>query len=79
VMASDRSSVNPRPLARGLQIWRNEAGVLHVGKNGWEAMIVYEDGRLVALDKRAKRWVHHELTKSEWERVKAEMTKGKVS
>lgn len=50
-----------------------------MGKNGWEAMIVFEDGKLVALDKLGKRWVHHNLSQDEWDRVKAEMAKGKTS
>jgi hypothetical protein len=78
-LANDRPSRNPNPTAETLQIWRNPAGVLHVGKNGWEAMIVFEGGKLVALDKLGKRWVHHDLSKAEWDRVKAEMAKGKIS
>ena len=78
-MAPNRPSTNPRPNASGLQIWRNAAGVLHVGKNGWEAAVIYEDGKLVALDKRGARWLHHDLTEDEWNRVKAEMAKGEKS
>jgi hypothetical protein len=76
-MAADRPSVNPKPGTKTLQIWRNAAGVLHVGKNGWEAMIVYEGGKLVALGKTEKTWMHHDLSPTEWKRVQAELEKDK--
>lgn len=76
---SDRSSVNPKPGTKSLQLWRNRAGVLHVGKNGWEAAIVYADGKLVALDKRGTVWMQRRLTAHEWARVNAELEKEKKS
>ena len=77
LLMADRSSVNQKPGTKTLQIWRNQAGVLHVGRNDWEAMIVYADGKLIALDKREKVWVQRRLTAQEWARVKTELESDK--